>query len=218
MAPSALEAPAPALATKPAAAVARRTTAPSRAPLSKKARSPALARRANVAPKPKPRRLAKLEAPPPAKDATAMELATAATAAKAAAPARGGKAPAVAGAREDGRIDALINSAFAGKKAEEEPKPAKSDKPAPGPALGHDAILAGMRPLMPKVKDCYRQHKQRGIANVRVEVDREGSVQNATVEGPLAKTPSGTCVEAAVMSARFPASAGMSFRYPFPLR
>jgi hypothetical protein len=89
---------------------------------------------------------------------------------------------------------------------------------AAAPELTRTDILAAMKPLRPRIKECYKQFGQRGLALVHVSVGDKGQVASTKVEGIFAGSPTGACVEAAVKSVRFPESAGMSFRYPFPVR
>jgi len=120
----------------------------------------------------------------------------------------------------DGRsLDDLLDSATGGK------RPGKKDEDSPEldkgpdlPDLTRQEIVAAMKVLRPRMKDCYRQHQVRGIAFVRVSIGSEGEVASAAVKGPLAATPTGACVETAVRAASFPASRGMTFQYPFPVR
>lgn len=86
------------------------------------------------------------------------------------------------------------------------------------PPLTRDEIKAAMKEIRPRIKDCYRQFGKKGMARVRVEVGDGGEVASTTVEGTFANTPTSACVESAVKEVRFPASAGMTFRYPFPVR
>ncbi|MDX2021636.1 MAG: GYF domain-containing protein [Deltaproteobacteria bacterium] len=121
-----------------------------------------------------------------------------------------------------GSLDDLLAGAIGGapKKA---PAPAASPTPAAEPAkkagpLGKSDIVKGMMGVMPKTKACYDQYKVPGTANVNIKVDPSGRVDSADVTGKFAGTPTGECVEKAVKTARFPASDGLTFPYPIPLR
>jgi hypothetical protein len=116
------------------------------------------------------------------------------------------------------RIDAMVAKAFV---------PAAASKPegreevaAPASAPGApdtDEIANNMKPVRAQIKtEC--PFGERGVLMVRVEVGAGGRVANVTPEGPLAERASATCVIDAVYRARFPASAGASFRYPFPVK
>jgi len=87
----------------------------------------------------------------------------------------------------------------------------------PGP-LGRNALVAGFNSVRPKVTACYNQFKVPGTAMVNVVIAKSGKVSSATVTGKFAGTPTGTCVEAAVKTATFPASDGFSTPYPFQLK
>jgi hypothetical protein len=83
-------------------------------------------------------------------------------------------------------------------------------------ALDRREMLAGLQAIQPRVKQCYRQHGQAGVANVGIDVASGGKVTKVTVTGPLARTPTAGCVKAAVKTARFQGGGG-SFHYPFVL-
>jgi hypothetical protein len=83
--------------------------------------------------------------------------------------------------------------------------------------LDQRAIIAGMAAIQTRVKQCYRQYRQEGVANVAVDVGRGGKVKRVTVSGPLAHTRSGACVKAAVKTARF-SGGDLSFHYPLVLQ
>jgi hypothetical protein len=109
-------------------------------------------------------------------------------------------------------IDTMLKSAMDGTRGEH------GAEMAALPPLTRDAIVGVMKPLRPRIKECYRQHGQRGLALVRVRVGEAGKVAASQVEGTFAGSPTGACVEAIVKTVRFPVSAGLSFRYPFPVR
>jgi hypothetical protein len=121
-----------------------------------------------------------------------------------------------------GSLDDLLAGAIGGspKKA---PTPSAAPSQAPesskktGP-LGKSDIVKGMMGVMPKTRACYDQYKVPGTANVNIKVDPSGRVDSADVTGKFAGTPTGDCVAKAVKTARFPASDGLTFPYPIPLR
>jgi predicted Zn finger-like uncharacterized protein len=87
-----------------------------------------------------------------------------------------------------------------------------------GGPLQKAAVVAGMNGIKGKISACYQQYKQSGMAMVNVVIAKSGKVSSATVTGKFAGTPTGSCVEAAVKSASFPPSDGLSTPYPFTLR
>jgi len=87
-----------------------------------------------------------------------------------------------------------------------------------GGPLAKSAVVAGMNGVKGKVANCYNQYKVPGMAMVNVVISKSGKVTSANVTGKFAGTPTGSCVEAAVKSASFPASDGLSTPYPFNLR
>ena len=92
-----------------------------------------------------------------------------------------------------------------------------SDSSRPGP-ISKNAVVAGFNAVKPKVEVCYERYGVPGTAMVNVLIAKSGRVSSAVVTGKLAGTPSGACVERAVMTARFPRSDGLSTFYPFQLR
>jgi hypothetical protein len=83
-------------------------------------------------------------------------------------------------------------------------------------SLDRAAMLAGIQAVEPRVKRCYQQHRQKGVAPVRIDVGPDGKVKKVTVSGPLARTRTGACVKAAVKTARF-RGGGTDVQYPFVL-
>jgi hypothetical protein len=76
------------------------------------------------------------------------------------------------------------------------------------------AAMAGVSGL---VQDCYSKHKVVGVFKVKVVVAK-GVVKTVTVLGTFSGTPTGTCVAAAVMQAKFPADASVTFSYPYTFK
>ena len=74
-----------------------------------------------------------------------------------------------------------------------------------------------MRGVQPRVQACANQYKAPGTAMATISVATGGRVNSVTVTGKFAGTPSGSCVEAAAKSAKFPPCKGMTFPWPFTL-
>jgi ribonuclease E len=160
---------------------------------------------------PRPRR--PLAEPGQAEVPEAPAAAPAAAAPAAAAPAA---IPAATSPSDDRSVDDLLDAALTRKRAAQ---PVEEEAAEPDlPALTKDDIRAALKVLRPKMKECYRQHHVRGVALVRISVGQEGEVVAAAVSGPLGASPTAECVSAAVKTASFPASKGMSFDYPFAVR
>jgi len=89
-------------------------------------------------------------------------------------------------------------------------KPSKQGVSAPNGAppeldrssLSSDDIKRGMTAVAGKAKACFAGTE--GTATVQLTVAPSGRVQQVTVTGPFAGTPTGTCVEQAVRTATFP--------------
>jgi hypothetical protein len=74
-----------------------------------------------------------------------------------------------------------------------------------------------MMALNPRVHECFNQFKVPGTAMVTLKLSRGGKVSDASVGGKFANTPTGTCVESAARSAKFPATEAQTIQYPFSL-
>jgi predicted Zn finger-like uncharacterized protein len=119
-------------------------------------------------------------------------------------------------AKKGGSIEDLLDQ-VGPKKPAGEAKAAKAPSSAPLPPLSQSDIVNAMKGVQPRVKECFNQYKQAGIANVSISVTKGGRVGSATVSGKFAGTPSGSCVEAAAKTAKFPPCEAMSFPWPFQL-
>jgi hypothetical protein len=83
--------------------------------------------------------------------------------------------------------------------------------------LSQSDIVSAMKGVQPKVQACANQFKAPGTAMANLSVAAGGRVSSATVTGKFAGTPSGSCVETAAKSAKFPPCQAMSFPWPFTL-
>jgi hypothetical protein len=83
--------------------------------------------------------------------------------------------------------------------------------------LTQSDIVNAMKSVQPKVQACANQFKAPGTAMANISVASGGKVSSATVTGKFAGSPSGSCVEAAAKSAKFPPCQSMSFPWPFTL-
>jgi predicted Zn finger-like uncharacterized protein len=83
--------------------------------------------------------------------------------------------------------------------------------------LTQSDIVNAMRGVQPKVQACANQYKAPGTAMATISVANGGRVSSVKVTGKFAGTPSGSCVEAAAKSAKFPPCKGMTFPWPFTL-
>lgn len=80
------------------------------------------------------------------------------------------------------------------------------------------AVVAGMRAVKPAVDQCYQTWRVPGVLLIRIVIDKLGRIVDARTFGRFGDTPTGRCVEAAVRTARFPRSAGLTLDYPLNLR
>jgi hypothetical protein len=95
--------------------------------------------------------------------------------------------------------------------------PPREEGPGLGP-ISKMAVVRGMNAVKPEVARCYSRYGIPGMAMVNVVIGRDGAVERAVVSGRFADTPTGACVEAAVKTATFPRSDGLSTPYPFMLQ
>ena len=93
-----------------------------------------------------------------------------------------------------------------------------SDTGGPNKPLSKVALVKGMSSVKGKIADCYARNQVPGLAMVNVVIAPDGKVSTATVVGRFAGSPTATCVEAAVKTATFPPSTGLTTPYPFSLR
>lgn len=84
--------------------------------------------------------------------------------------------------------------------------------------LSKVALVAGLNAVRPQMHVCYVAYGVPGTAMVNIVIEKSGSVSSAVVTGKFAGTPTGTCVERAVMTAHFPPSDGFRTPYPFQLK
>jgi hypothetical protein len=84
-------------------------------------------------------------------------------------------------------------------------------------SLGQSDIVGAMKGVQPKVQACANQFKVPGTAMANISVATGGRVSMATVTGKFAGTPTGSCVESAAKSAKFPPCQAMTFPWPFTL-
>jgi len=116
--------------------------------------------------------------------------------------------------REGKNIDALLKDVQASKP---EPPP-KREAPEALPQLSPSDISKVMVGVKMRGKDCAQQLGQKGIAELKLAVSKDGAVSEASVGGKLAHTPLAACVEKAARAASFPRSAGLRFDYRIDLR
>ncbi len=86
--------------------------------------------------------------------------------------------------------------------------------------LGSSVIRQVMQRANPAVKECFQTYQISGLANVRVVLQNDGTVQKAEVSGQFADTPTGKCIIDGVQNLVFPRFKRdtMSFSYPYHLR
>jgi hypothetical protein len=117
--------------------------------------------------------------------------------------------------RHEGKsLDALLNDV---QKSKPEPAP-KREEPAPLPPLSQADISRVMAGVKMRGQECGRQLGQKGIAELKLVVSKDGRITGASVGGKLANTPVGACIEKAVRAASFPPSAGLRFEYRIDIR
>jgi predicted Zn finger-like uncharacterized protein len=122
-------------------------------------------------------------------------------------------------AKKGGRsLDDLLGEVGTKKSGDEgSSKPAAAAASAKLISLTQSDIVGAMKGVQPKVQACANQFKVPGTAMAQISVASGGRVSSATVTGKFAGTPTGSCVEVAAKSAKFPPCQSMSFPWPFTL-
>jgi hypothetical protein len=70
-------------------------------------------------------------------------------------------------------------------------------------SLTQSDIQSGLRPVNGRVQACNSQYKVPGMLKVKISINGDGQVTNAVAQGTFAGTPSGSCAEKALKSAKF---------------
>jgi len=119
------------------------------------------------------------------------------------------------GKQRDGKgLDDILKDV---QKSKPEPPP-KSEAPAAPPPLSQADISRVMAGVKTRGKECARQLGQKGIAELKLVVSKDGNVTDVKVGGKLAATPLGACIEKAARAASFPRSPGLRFDYGIDVR
>jgi hypothetical protein len=84
--------------------------------------------------------------------------------------------------------------------------------------LSKVALVNGLLAVKPLVHACYEEYRVPGTAMADIVIAKSGRVSKAVVTGKFAGTPTGDCVEQAVMTATFPPSDGFLTPFPYQLR
>lgn len=100
-------------------------------------------------------------------------------------------------------------------KKEEAPKPAAPQVKLV--TLTQSDIVNAMKGVQPRIQSCANQYKVPGTAMANISVASGGRVTSVTVTGKFAGTQTGSCIESAAKSAKFPACQSMNFPWPFTL-
>jgi predicted Zn finger-like uncharacterized protein len=119
------------------------------------------------------------------------------------------------GKSDKGKKESISNALPDFGKKEEPPKPAPPQVKLM--LLTQSDIVNAMKGVQPKVQLCANQFKVPGTAMATISVAAGGKVNNATVTGKFAGTPTGDCVAVAAKSAKFPPCQSMTFPWPFTL-
>jgi hypothetical protein len=116
--------------------------------------------------------------------------------------------------RDSKDLDALLKDV---QKSKPEPK-AKPEPPPPAPALSPSDISRVMAGVKTRANDCARRLGQKGNAELKITVGKDGRVSDVSVGGNVADTPLGACIDKATRAAVFPASSGLRFDYRIDAR
>jgi hypothetical protein len=85
--------------------------------------------------------------------------------------------------------------------------------------LSKAAVVGGMNGVKRRIARCASAApSMAGMAMATVVIDKGGRISSASVTGKFGNTAMGRCVEAAVTTAWFPPSEGLTTQYPFQIK
>jgi hypothetical protein len=116
--------------------------------------------------------------------------------------------------RDSKEIDSMLKDV---QKSNPEPAP-KREAPAALPPLSPSDISKAMASVKTRGNECAQRFGQKGVAELKLVVGKDGKVSNASVGGKLANTPAAACIEKAARAATFPPSSGLRFDYRIDVR
>jgi len=106
-------------------------------------------------------------------------------------------------------IDAMLKEV-----QKSEPQPLlKHSMPADLPSLSASQILKVMTAVKKRSSECARRLGQKGIAELKITVGKNGRVTDVELGGKLAGTPLAGCIVQVTRSASFPPNSGLRFDY-----
>ena len=111
-------------------------------------------------------------------------------------------------------IDAMLKDV----QKSQPPPPPKKSEPAPLPALTASDIAKAMDGVKTRANECGKRLGQKGMAELKLSVGKDGRVSNVTVAGKSAGSPLGECVAKAARAASFPPNPGLKFDYRIDVR
>jgi hypothetical protein len=117
--------------------------------------------------------------------------------------------------RDSKDLDALLKDV---QKSKPEPKAKHEEPPPPAAALSPSDISRVMAGVKTRSNDCAHRLGQKGNAELKITVGKDGRVSDVTLGGNVANTPLGACIEKATRAATFPASSGLRFDYRIDAR
>ena len=95
---------------------------------------------------------------------------------------------------------------------------AKPKQQAELPPLSSSDIAKAMAGVKARSNECARRLKQTGIAQLNLNVGKNGKVTDVSVGGKVAGTPLADCIAKAARGATFPPNAGLRFDYKIDAR
>jgi outer membrane biosynthesis protein TonB len=117
--------------------------------------------------------------------------------------------------RDSKDLDALLKDV---QKSKPEPKAKHEDSPPPAAALSPSDISRVMAGVKTRSNDCAHRLGQKGNAELKITVGKDGHVSDVSLGGNVANTPLGACIEKVTRAAVFPASSGLRFDYRMEAR
>lgn len=113
-------------------------------------------------------------------------------------------------------IDAMLKDVQKSDPAPVAPK--RTEQPADLPQLTSSDIARVMGGVKTRANACGKRLNQKGVAELKLTVAKDGRITDVTVGGKVAGTPLAECVDKAARTATFQPNAGLKFDYRIDVR
>lgn len=112
-------------------------------------------------------------------------------------------------------IDAMLKGV---QKSDPQPAPKRAESGNANPPLTSSDIARAMSSVKSSAAECGKRFGDSGVADLKLTVDKDGTVSNVAIRGKLAATAAGQCVVRAARNAVFPRNSGLTFDYRLDVR